>query len=429
MAQDERQVHWKGTDGDDTHAAGPLDSELDGGKGDDTLTGSQLSDTLYGDDGDDILFGLDGKDCIYGGQGNDRLIGGRGNDNLYGGLGADTFVFMAGDGNWNQVSDFGDGDIIEFRGIEGGFAGLEIRAHDEAFGTEVHYGDGGDMIILWGVAPADLDESDFRFMEDCEDCEDDGMPSGDALQTAVPAQGAPEHDHGEQAQQQSAGSVPLSPAEEHGGPVDGRTLTGGDGDDTLRGSKANDLLSGGMGNDTLRGGSGNDQLYGGTSNASADQVRHEMEDVTDDDLIHGKRGDDFIDGGMGDDTLHGGKGKDKLFGGMGDDTLYGGKGVDHLEGGQGDDRLIGGEGYDCYYGGLGNDTLVFSIGDGSDHVSGFGDGDIIELRGVSGGFDGLDIRQRDDGLGTDVRYGDGDDVIVLWSVTTVDENDFSFVVA
>ncbi len=425
MAQDERQFHWKGTDGNDTYVAGPVDSELDGGNGDDTLTGSRLSDTLYGDNGDDTLFGLDGKDCIYGGQGNDTLTGGRGNDNLYGGWGADTFVFMAGDGNYNQISDFEAGDLIELRGIKGNFEGLDIRARDG--GTEIRYGDGDDMIILWGVNPGDLDASDFRFVEDCEVCHDEApgmqvMEQREVAGASAPA-ATPVGDD-DNLLQGGSGADTLQ-----GGQGDD-TLEGGMGDDELRGGQGDDTLQGGMGNDELRGGQGDDKLYGGTDHAAADQSRIEMDPgLSDDDTLYGRKGNDTLDGGMGDDTLYGGRGKDILYGGNGNDTLYGGKGIDHLEGGQGDDRLVGGRGYDCYYGGLGNDTFVFAVGDGTDHVDGFEDGDLIELHGVSGGFAGIDIQERADGLGTDIHYGDGSDRIILWNTVAADfdESDFTFV--
>ena len=168
-----------GVSDSDTMYGGGGNDTLDGGQGNDTLYGGKGDDTLYGDDGDDTLYGgkgIDhleggqgndtikgalGDDCLYGGLGDDTLDGGRGNDCLEGGDGRDTFIFAVGDGSFDQITGFGDGDTIEFRGVSGGFGALDIRQRDG--GTEVRYGD-GDMIVLWGVVPADLDADDFDFV-------------------------------------------------------------------------------------------------------------------------------------------------------------------------------------------------------------------------------------------------------------------------
>ena len=55
----------------------------------------------------------------------------------------------------------GDGDTIEFRGVNDGFGALDIRQGDG--GAEVRYGD-GDMIVLWGVTAANLAADDFDFV-------------------------------------------------------------------------------------------------------------------------------------------------------------------------------------------------------------------------------------------------------------------------
>ncbi len=306
-------------------------------------------------------------------------------------MGNNTFVFAAGDGNWDQVADFKRGDIIEFTGVHGGFAGLEIRQRTEnGEGAEIHYGD-GDTIILWGVDATTLTENDFRFVvdEDCEECSQEPSP-----------------------QEQVAG----------------KAQTGTQGNDTLKGGKGNDTLTGGMGDDELRGGKGDDVLYGGSGNASADYETYEMTpDISDNDRLYGGRGNDILDGGKGDDLLKGGRGDDKLYGDNGNDTLYGGSGVDHLEGGQGNDTLDGGKGDDCFYGGMGNDTFIFETGDGRDHIDQFEDGDTIKFHGVDGGFEALDIRQGVQGS-TEVRYGDGNDVIIIQGLdpSTLTEEDFIF---
>ena len=414
MAQGTIQVRWKGTDGDDTHVGGALRSELEGGDGNDTITGGVSADTLWGGNGNDTVDGGDGDDCVYGGQGDDTIIGGRGNDNLFGGSGVNTYRFSVGDGGWDQVADFKTGDIIEFVGLEGGRSAVEIvqglDGSDGLPSTRIQYGD-GDMIILWGLAPADLDWDFLRFVDGNDD--DSG---GDVF---VPA---PEEAQGESALARSAPETTGTEGDD--------TYVGTDDDEMFDGGRGSDTIRGGMGDDVIRGGKGDDMLYGGTGNAGADYEYYSMTPgVSDDDTMYGGRGHDLLDGGKGDDTLYGGKGGDTLYGDDGNDTLNGGRGIDHLEGGQGNDRLIGGRGNDCLYGGKGDDTFVFTVGDGTyDHIDQLEDGDRIEFRGLDGGFEALDIRERDDGLGTEIRYGDGGDMIVLWGVASAEltESDFVF---
>jgi Hint domain-containing protein/hemolysin type calcium-binding protein len=63
------------------------------------------------------------------------------------------------------------------------------------------------------------------------------------------------------------------------------------------------------------------------------------------DVVHGNDGDDFIDAGLANDTLFGDAGNDTLVAGVGDDTLYGGEGADtiRLDDGFGTDTIAGGE--------------------------------------------------------------------------------------
>ncbi len=74
----------------------------------------------------------------------------------------------------------------------------------------------------------------------------------------------------------------------------------------------------------LFGGIGNDWLFGEVGN----------------DILRGNRGDDTLDGGDGNDILWGGRGNDLLIGGDGDDILCGGFGTDTLSGGQGANTFV-----------------------------------------------------------------------------------------
>jgi hypothetical protein len=102
-----------------SYAFGFGGQSFDAGAGNDKLTGSKSNDILKGGTGNDILSG---------GLGNDQLIGGAGIDKLSGGSGSDTFVFSAGDTQWNsgtttpavdQILDFqkgraNKGDVIKY---------------------------------------------------------------------------------------------------------------------------------------------------------------------------------------------------------------------------------------------------------------------------------------------------------------------------
>jgi hypothetical protein len=76
----------------------------------------------------------------------------------------------------------------------------------------------------------------------------------------------------------------------------GKTIIGGDGNDTITGTAFNDVITGGDGNDTVTGGPGDDTIDAGNGN-------------------------DTVTGGPGNDTIEGGNGNDTLTGGDGDDTV------------------------------------------------------------------------------------------------------------
>lgn len=118
-------------------------------------------------------------------------------------------------------------------------------------------------------------------------------------------------------------------------PVRGVTKYGNSDDNVLSGTEGNDYLYGYGGNDTLYGLGGNDNLYG-----------HE--------------GDDTLDGGAGNDTLYGHEGNDTLIGGDGDDYLAGQEGDDVVYGGAGNDFVGAGPGNDTLNGGTGADRFYFA---------------------------------------------------------------------
>jgi Ca2+-binding RTX toxin-like protein len=136
------------------------------------------------------------------------------------------------------------------------------------------------------------------------------------------------------------------------------TLLGLDGDDLLVGGAGNDILDGGNGHDTLIGGEGDDayvveSLANTIQDSSGrDELRSEVvsislknwesiEDVrllgvedldiygdSEDNILMGNSGSNFIYGDLGDDSIFGGDGNDTLNGTIGTDQLFGGKGND-----------------------------------------------------------------------------------------------------
>ncbi|NJR57323.1 MAG: hypothetical protein HC768_24090 [Acaryochloris sp. CRU_2_0] len=94
-------------------------------------------------------------------------------------------------------------------------------------------------------------------------------------------------------------------------------------------------------------------------------------------------------GRKGDDYLQGGNGNDVLLGNRGNDVLSGDQGRDRLMGGKGNDVLIGGAGVDILQGGRGHDRFVVTPEDGSvDQIKDFAFGfDSIVLEGDLTFFD------------------------------------------
>ncbi len=135
----------------------------------------------------------------------------------------------------------------------------------------------------------------------------------------------------------------------------------------FKGLATNDTLTGTAGNDTQYGGAGDDTISGNAG----------------DDVIWAGSGNDLVYGGDGADTIRGGAGTDTLYGGNNNDTIYGGQGNDIIYGDAGNDIVIGGEGNDTLYGGAGADTFVFNLGDGTDTVMGFENGDQLNFNGIS----------------------------------------------
>ena len=123
-------------------------------------------------------------------------------------------------------------------------------------------------------------------------------------------------------------------------------IEGTSGADFIQGTPYYDLIYGNGGNDSIFAGNGDDVVYGGPGN-------------------------DKIGGGPGNDTIDGGPGNDVLSGSTGNDVIYGGPGNDSIGGGPGNDTIYAGPGRDTINCGPGNDTAYIGPGDtvrGCEHV-------------------------------------------------------------
>lgn len=133
-------------------------ANVDGQAGNDQLYGTYLADSLLGGAGNDFVNGGAGADSIFGGTGNDTLYGGSGNDSLTGGAGTDVFWFDAGQGtdnvtDWvNGTDKFAIGSSISTVNLynSGGNAVLDLVS-----------GSSHTYVVLTGVAPSQIDGSDF----------------------------------------------------------------------------------------------------------------------------------------------------------------------------------------------------------------------------------------------------------------------------
>ena len=209
------------------------------------------------------------------------------------------------------------------------------------------------------------------------------------------------------------------------------TLLGSDGIDTLNGDAGNDVLDGGAGNDALNGGAGDDVfivsdgtdtvdgnggfntlVYNGTAagdtlglngGAAIAVTGLHTGTVNNSNIqlveVNGLGGNDqinvalttiagLINAGDGNDTVVGTGSTTALTinGGDGNDGITGGDAADTINGDAGNDTIRGGLGADAIFGGDGADVFLWSIGDGSDVISGGGDGaDRLDFTGDAAG--------------------------------------------
>jgi Ca2+-binding RTX toxin-like protein len=172
---DEGADYLDGGDGKDALDGGAGDDFLDGGRGHDSLHGGEGNDIVKGRGGSDVVRGNAGNDTVNGGSGDDFILGGTGNDRLVGEAGSDRFVFEAAFGT-DTIIDYDVGvDLLDLSALaleapEGetdpsSLVNLESTGDNDADTIVTINGDDSNSITLLGVAIADLDPSNFVYVD------------------------------------------------------------------------------------------------------------------------------------------------------------------------------------------------------------------------------------------------------------------------
>ena len=403
-------------------AATPLPGDVVGTEGDDVLNAPTGGGVVWGLGGNDTLRSSDGADTFQGGAGTDLVD--------YSGAGAGINVDLtdSGGGTGNAAGDV-------FHDIEGliGSAFADTLCGD---GTDniLFGGDGADRICGRGGNDT-LDGGGGRDRLEGGDGHDVLYAGGD--HDEVLGQDGNDSLYGEDGDD----TISASSGDDYvDGGLGNDSIGGGDGDDDLWGGAGHDIIGSGNDNDTIHAGDGDDVTsggygadveYGGSGNDT-------MAGSYGNDLVYGEDGDDSLGGGTGKDTIYGGAGDDEIGGGSFDDELYGGEGHDFLAGGEGADTMVGDAGNDTLNGGTGDDVLtggagldVFVFNEFTsaevDTITDFEDGDLIRIKGVSGGYNGLTLTDGADADGTYVEVAYSNHTIRVYGVDELAADDFWFI--
>lgn len=164
----------------------------------------------------------------------------------------------------------------------------------------------------------------------------------------------------------------------------GKIIYGYGGNDTITNYANNVSISGGSGNDYITSNYGSNSTVHG--DAGADNITVQSNNA----LVYGDDGNDNILTYKEGNFIYGGKGADYIrtennnngfvSGDAGDDTITAYKGTHlTLSGGAGNDSLWGGANSDTLIGGTGNDIFVYKPGQGTDHITDFSGGDMLQI--------------------------------------------------
>jgi len=347
--------------------------------GNDTLVGTAGNDTISGLGGDDTISGLAGNDILAGNAGADTIDGGDGNDTLYSGDISPAFTSPLGGGSWTPpLLDTG----TQVDTLKGGAGDDTIFA---GYGDNVDGGDGYDTLYIsfqgatagihfdMNLATQVIGGGTITGIEDVAWLQ--GSNYDDYVNLNGISGGSTSYVFGMGGDDTIIAGYSTS------------YIDGGDGNDILDGRASIYLqeIDGGAGDDTIHadslglttayGGDGNDTIYtsyqahGGAGNDTIVLVYNGYSHT-----VTGDAGDDVITGSaFGEpDVIQGNDGNDTIHGGGGDDVIDGGAGMDIISGDAGNDTLTG-----C----ADNDTFLFGQGDGSDTITDFTTGDLVQISG------------------------------------------------
>jgi len=107
------------------------------------FTGTAAGETIHGTPGNDVILGWQGDDIIYGNGGRDRICGGEGDDVIYGGPGGDSL-----DGDWDNDRVFGQGGNDGYLLGGDGNDVLVPGAGSVSFTATIEGGAGRDRIVV-----------------------------------------------------------------------------------------------------------------------------------------------------------------------------------------------------------------------------------------------------------------------------------------
>ncbi|MEI8627891.1 Calx-beta domain-containing protein [Vibrio sp. M60_M70] len=94
-----------------------------------------------------LVMGTDGDDILVGTEGNDLIIGGLGNDILTGGEGDDVFKWTEMQSATDTVTDFSDGDQLDFTDVFDDMSGTDISALLDDLGSGDYRGSVDDISV------------------------------------------------------------------------------------------------------------------------------------------------------------------------------------------------------------------------------------------------------------------------------------------
>lgn len=378
----------------------------------DIYTGTVGADTINGNGGDDTLDGNDGGDTIDGGAGNDTITGGFGDDIIRGGAGDDVINEAFGT---NMIFGDGGNDTINITGYFGSSFAIDpdqifggtgddtvnyFRSASEAIIVDL--GDGADRIVF-NNQPR-FNEITLGAGSDVVDMNALGQGSFLTLRPIVitdfqTGDGGDILEWGTwiRLQTDNVGTPDFNPfairetvLTQVGNDVQLEFAFSNLGDGPqfviFQNTRVEDFTAFNLGFDPNAPLAPGDDFTGTTGD-------DDFTGTNVDDTAVGLGGRDRLTGRAGDDTLDGGDGDDEISGGIGNDTLIGGGGADFINGGTGADNISGGAGNDVIDAGIGDGAVdIIDAGAGDDEINFSGSNDTY----IGGdGFDTLNI----DGFG------------------------------